>query len=278
MARTNDLPRVLWLVTSTWLAGCGRIGFGEADHGDNNPLPDAPVAIDATVIKGPPVVTVTPPGVQKSTCGDAAGSAQVKIQNTGETDLVITSVTTRDGVFHAELAAPLTIGPNSDAMIDVTVPAAVIGTDIGGDLKTDQLQFEANVAIEPIQLVTKVMGANLVVVTPAPPASLTFTGTSGACPLPRTATLRNVGNMPVTMAVSPPANFALSGASGASMAGGASTIVTLRPFSAATGACSGVGTVQYQITGAPNCGASGTLGTTLRATYTISGASSCFCS
>lgn len=276
MARTNDFSRVLWLVTSTWLAGCGRIGFGEADHGDDNPLADAPIAIDAAVIKGPPVVMVTPPGVQKSTCGDAAGSAQVRVQNTGETDLVITSVSTRDGVFHAELAGPLTIGPNSDAMIDVTVPAAVIGTDVGGDLKTDQLQFQANVAIDPIELVTKVMGANLVVVTPAPPASLVFTGTSGACPIPRAATLRNVGNMPVTMTISPPANFAFGGASSASMAGGASTVVSLRPFT--TSACSGVGTIQYQITGSPNCGASGTVGTTLRATYTITGASTCFCS
>jgi hypothetical protein len=49
VARTNDFPRVLWLVTSAWLAGCGRIGFGEADHGGGPGLPDAP-DIDAPAV------------------------------------------------------------------------------------------------------------------------------------------------------------------------------------------------------------------------------------
>ena len=279
MARTNDFPRVLWLVTSAWLAGCGRIGFGEADHGGGPALPDAPDIDAPAVIKGPPAAMVAVPQGLQSVCGDQKTTAMASVMNTGETDLVITKIAARDGVFGVNAALPLTIKPGEQASVELIVPAAVLGTDIGGHDKQDVLQFTANVAIADVDVATKVMGANLQVIVPAAPAPLTFTGTSGLCPNQKSVTIRNAGNMAATMTTVMPATFVMSGASSASMAAGASTTISVRPFSLDTGACSGVGVIEYELSGAPNCSSSTTTGTALNATYTISpGGSSCFCS
>lgn len=275
MARTNDFSRVLWLVTSAWLAGCGRIGFGESDHDSTNVLPDAPADIDAAVIKGPPVVSVSAPDNLTSVCGDGATLSSVTVTNSGETDLVITDLATRDGVFKVTTDAPVTVAPGSSVEIQIKVPAAVIGTDIGGRSKTDQLMFGANVQIEPVALTTKVMGANIQITNPPPPMALAFSSASG-CPLPRAVSLRNAGNMAATVNMTAPAAFAITGTSGASIGMGSSIALTLRPFTSS--ACSGTGIVQYNVTGAPNCGASGIGGPTLNATFNITGTSSCFCS
>lgn len=269
---------MLWLVTSTWLAGCGRIGFGESDPGAGSGLADAPVTEpDGAVIKGPAVAAVTAPANLQSVCGAGAGTAMVTVANTGETELEITKLET-GGVFGVDVTMPITVAPGAQVEIPVTVPAAVIGTDRGGAAKTDELTFTANVAIAPLKLTTKVMGANLVIVSPPPPEALAFTGTSGICPQPKAVNVRNAGNMAATLRTLMPGTFAMAGASSASFAAQASIALQMRPFSVQTGACSGSGVIQYELTGAPNCGASGVIAGTLSATFNISGASSCFCS
>jgi len=231
------------------------------------------------VIKGPPAAMVAVPQGLRSVCGDPSTTAMASVMNTGETDLVITKIVARDGVFGVNVELPLTIKPGDQAAIELKVPAAVIGTDVGGHGKFDTLQFTANVAIADVDVVTKVMGANLEVTVPAAPAALTFNGTSGICPNQKPVTIHNAGNVTATMTTVMPATFAMAGASSASIAADASTVINVRPFSLDTGACSGVGVIEYQLSGAPNCSSSGVTATTLTARYTIApGGSSCFCS
>ena len=301
MARTNDFPRVLWLVTSAWLVGCGRIGFGAQEGDPQPPLADAPaggvpdaastpsdalVVIDAPVAidAAPPIDSSIPagtPGIafviphMTTTCGAGASQVTATVSNPGTADLVVSNITLAAGeAFQVTGAFPMTIAPNASAMFVITALPAVVGTDRGGQIKSDTLVIDANATTTPVTIETTVTGANIDVTVPAS-AQLAFSDSSGQCPAPQPATIKNSGNATVTVALVVPAGFANAESSSAVVAAGGVMTRSIRPVT--NSACSGAGTILYLVSG-PSCGSSGGLSATLGATFNISGTSSCMCS
>src|SRR4029079_9138805 len=105
VARTSQLAPVLWMSTSTWLAGCGRLWFQGPDDNPVGSLPDAPVVhaapmIDAALaapddiaIASAPVIGVAPKLATTVSCGAAPQLATLDVMNTGNADLEITNAT-----------------------------------------------------------------------------------------------------------------------------------------------------------------------------------------
>ncbi len=293
---------MLWLVTSTWLVGCGRVGFGDVDRGPPGDLVDAPATpdaatpldaaqpidasmiIDGRVIPAPggPKLTVGTVPAMTTVCGSAPTSVAFEISNPGDLDLEISSLPSTANGFHitqagAELALPVRIKAGKAVTFEIEPPAAVIGTDIGGSTKRAIFTVTSNAVDTPtteLAVAATVIGANIAVTVPAPPASLAFSNASGVCPTPRAATIRNNGNANATVTVRLPGEFAMTGNSTAPVAAAGVMTRNFRPFTSA--ACSGTAVIEYEVTGGANCGASGVI--TLNATFNITGTSSCFCS
>lgn len=292
---------MLWLVTSTWLVGCGRVGFGDVDRDPPGGLVDAPatpdaaapldaaqpidasMVIDGRVIPAPagPKLLVGAVPAMTTVCGSAPTLVAFEISNPGDLDLEISNLPSTVDGFHitqagAELTLPIRIKAGKAITLDIEPPAAVIGTDIGGSIKRGIFTVTSNAVDTPtteISVAATVTGANIAVTVPAPPASLAFSSASG-CPAPRNATIRNNGNANATVAVRIPGEFAMTGNSTANVAAAGVMTRSFRPFTSA--ACSGTAVIEYEVTGGANCGASGV--TTLNATFNITGTSSCFCS
>jgi len=301
VARTNDLSRVLWLVTSTWLVGCGRVGFGDLDRDPGDPLADAPVqidaaapidtpAIDALVIDGPvtpapagPKLTVGAVPTMTTTCGGAAPAVIVDVSNDGDQDLVITDLPSDVDGFRVETTSgdttPLTLPPAKKITLRVTPPQAVIGNDIGGNTKNATLKILSNSTGEPkrdVLLEATIQGANIVVFAPAPPLPLAFSSASG-CPGGQTATIQNTGNVRVTVGVLAPPEFAMTGSSSAAVSPLGTLSRSFRPITSSP--CSTSAVIEYTVSGGANCGSSSAISASLNATLNIGGgASTCFCS
>jgi hypothetical protein len=310
VARTNDFPRVLWLVTSAWLAGCGRLGFGALQDDPGKPLADGPVAgpdaaatsgdaappsADATpMVDAAPIVDTAPitdsiaagaPGFSfdippiTTTCGAGATTVPATVSNPGTADLLITSITPASGdPFQvAQDMFPIKLRPSESATIQITALPAVLGTDRGGAVKSGTLLIVANVPTTSVPVSTTIMGANIDVTLPQPPPPLLdFEGSSGSCPAPQPARIQNTGNLPATVSVQVLGPFAMAGSSGATLAING---VMTRNFRPSTGsACMGAGVIEYQVTAGATCN-SGAIVASVDAQFNISGASStCFCS
>jgi hypothetical protein len=283
-------------MTSTWLVGCGRVGFGDVDRDPSGDLVDAPAPVDAAppidaevIIDGPVIpapvgpklsVGAVPP--MTTVCGSAPTTVSFELSNPGDLELKITDFPSVVGAFRVtqagvELALPIRIEAGTKLKLDIEPPAAVIGTDVGGTTKRATFTVKSNAVDNPrldISVAATVMGANIVVTVPTPPGRLNFSNASGVCPQERNATIRNGGNTNAAVVVRVPGEFAMTGASTANIAGGAAMTRLFRPFTSA--ACSGSAVIEYEVTDGANCGVSGV--TTLNATFNIVGTSSCFCS
>jgi hypothetical protein len=310
VARTNDFPRVLWLVTSAWIAGCGRVGFGALHDDPGGPLSDAPTGIPDTaapivdaapLIDAPPMVDAAPivdtapitdtiaagtPDIafaippMTSTCGAGATTVTATVSNPGTADLVINKITLSKGALSAFRVVgtfPMTIAPTKAADFQITALAAVLGSDRGGDLKSDDLVIEANLTTNKVPISKTIMGANIDVTLPAPPPppELFFSDSSGLCPAAQQAKVTNTGNLPVTVNVQVSGPFTMAGTSSASVAIGATLVRNFQPF--ASGACSGAGVITYQVIAGNSCSSTAVVAT-IDATLSITGTSSaCFC-
>jgi hypothetical protein len=281
---------VLWLLTTTWLAACGRLGF-DVDHGGlGNGLPDAPApgtAIDAAIDApaGPAVAVAAMPSITTA-CGSAPKAFLITLKNPGDQELVIdgadvmTTAPTQGNVFSVPAAQfPVRIAPGAMGTLAVAPPRAVVGTDRANKTKSGMLTLHTNAAVAPgaIAIDALITGANLDLM-PAGTSNLTFTNTSGDCPLFQTLTVKNTGTDPITVAQLSASGVASAGFSGGVIAPGQTMMTDFRPFTSSECAVSGV--LSYDA----SSGASGpglcTAPVVVNVTLDITGspASSCSCS
>jgi hypothetical protein len=283
VARATSFSQVLWLLTATWVTGCGRIGF---DLNDPPPpvgeLPDAPVVAPDSPVG--PAVTVTAMPSITTACGSAPQMFMITLANTGDQELIIDSVTvdttspTQGKVFSAPAAQfPLQIAPGATGTLQVIPPRAVVGTDRGNTTKSGMLTLHTNAAVAPapIALDALIVGANLDITMPIS-ANLTFRSTDGSCPAPQTVKVQNTGTSGVAIQRLTAAGIAVdSGFSGGTIAKNQTVTTSFRPFTASQCAISGV--LSYDV----SSGVAGlcTSPAVLNVTLDIQGSSSsCFCS
>lgn len=254
MLRTRFLARVLWSLTGVAaLASCGRLGFSE----------------DAIAIVTPPLELVTECGVEPSP-GD------VEILNDGTIPLVIEGATTTGG-FSVLTPLPVVIQPEQSATLSIMPPAAVIGTDVSGALKTGILTLSTNEGVyltHTFDLIARVVGAQLGFAGASMPVTLTFSAAS-ACPVAQGVTFVNTGDRDMSLALIPPAtSFKVTdGFAGSwTLDAGSSSYVSVAVDTA--GPCSGSATVAYAVTGSV-CSANPAV---FDATFTITGLGNCACS
>lgn len=265
MAHTRTLSHVLW----STVVGVGVLAGGCGDDDDRvGKLPDAPA--------GPPIADVAAALATSTQCGvQSPASANLMISNTGGTELVISGAEASGG-FSVTSTLPLTIPARSQGMLAVRPPAAVVGTDRAGNVKSGTLTLTTNESssTRTIALTAAVRSNVELTNQEGAPISLAFTSPTSSCPAPKTVYIKNTGTTPVTFG-RPTASgrFLFDGfTSGTIAAGGMEqTTYTLHIDDQL---CSGNATVSYSLTGEA-CGAS-TL--SLPATFSISQASGCFCS
>jgi hypothetical protein len=239
---------VLWLLTTVWLAACGRLGFDELGDGAGKPLPDAPIAPDDGQIAvadaatpdapGPPDAPPdappdTPPAAPKlevasslalvTTCGAAPAERELVVTNTGTAELTIASATATNAF--AVTSGPTAIAAGDSATFTIAPPMAVVGTDRGGASKTGTLTLMTNAGTQTVALQATVQGANIAVSA----ANVAFTATNGSCPAPRTVTISNTGNTSIAIEQLFASGVTLSGFTGGTIDANSSTSVTIEP-------------------------------------------------
>lgn len=256
VSRSRWLSGVLWSTTITATA-CGRLGFDEPR------TTSAPVAsVNALLETTSECGILTPPGVD------------LVIKNLGDEDLEVLEATPTGG-FAVDAVLPLVIAPGDEVRVAVRPPAAVIGTDRGGDIRSGQLTLVTNdpAATETVvELQTTILGATIAVTDLAmQPVTLTFVSATGACPAPQLVKLINLGNLPVTVDNAGGTGLA-TGFSTVSLDPGSNTTINVRPET--NNACSFTGQLTYTVTGSVCSATPGVL----MASVNITGASSCVCS
>ncbi|HEY0192272.1 MAG TPA: hypothetical protein VGC42_14220 [Kofleriaceae bacterium] len=230
----------MWLLTTAWLAACGRLGFDASADGTGNHLPDAPTRVDATVAEpdaapaGPRIYVSQMPTEMNAECGMPGPAYPIMLGNRGDQDLVITggevgpaqvrvagnererlpaagSGSSGSDMYQVLTAFPITIPAGGTSVIRIKTPDSVTGTDLARSTKTATLMLATNAADSeafPIELVTTVTGANLGVTIVggggADGRTMNFTGASaGMCPAPRSLKVSNTGNLGVQATISP---------------------------------------------------------------------------
>ncbi len=243
MRHVSWLASLIWSVVTAGAAACGRVGFDR----------------DVLQIDGLPLF--------ESRCGQATLLAPITITNTSDTDLAIDAIAT--GGFVIETALPLTIGAGDTVQLDVRAPAAVIGTDVPGTVKTGTLTMTAGDVVREIPLASTVVGASIAITDEmGGPLSLDFI-TEG-CPTPVSARLVNTGTTTARIMFTTSA-VELAGFSSGDVGPSDTVVFTIRPLSGSS--CNGAFQVIYTATG-DVCDA---VPVTLPGTFSINGSSSCSC-
>jgi hypothetical protein len=278
--RTPSVSWVLWQLTATWLAGCGRFDFDPLSSSKAGELSDAAVADVAVPADAPPDIAPLTPALQvpptlalNTLCGGDPNTtpALLEVTNTGTADLVIDSATL-PGTSRFKLGqVPPRIAPGATEKITVVPPGATIGTDRATAVFDETLTLATNAGTRTVALVATVQGANVDLQMPAGVTQLLLSASSG-CPA-RDVVVKNTGTTAITIDQLAANGVAFSGFSGGAIAPGASQTTTVRAFT--NGACAASGTLAYQAAS----GASGLCATTvLEVTLNIMSSSSCFCS
>lgn len=261
MNRTPLLTSLLW--TSITVSGAAALAGCETEEPKfiSN---DGPAAL---------VPTNIPFAVS---CGAAEQPEPVRFQviNSGNEVLRVTSATATNGfVVTGEL--PVEIQPGAAVSLQVRAPAAVIGTDVGGSIKTGKLTLETNDprGASDISLRSSIHGANLVLTnaTGAPLPKLDLTSASqSSCPPPASVFLKNTGDVDAVVAVGEN-DYPIERISDSStIAAGKSAEFEVSPILGSD--CQTAGQIIYQVTGEV-CSAT----PILQVTQQVGGTSSCFC-
>ena len=293
MARTTRFSQVLWSLTIAWLAACGRVGFDPFGGANSGGVPDAGLdaAADAPPDTAPtdarpvgPVLMVMVP-TMNTECGNVPDASSLTLANTGDRPLVIAKLTGTQNVVVTDqlttaavavpsftlqsLPLPMTIGPGTSARIDVIPPAAIVGTDVGGTIKTGSFTVETGAGmITQVNLAATVVGANLAITVPA---TTTINMVSSGCPS-QTVTLANSGNATAQISVTVSSGLGLAGFTSGAIAQTRNTMV--RAVTSSECSASGL-TMQYQVVSGIVCQAPPS---TLTVNYQINGGSPCSCS
>jgi hypothetical protein len=286
VARTSQLATLLWMSTSTWLGGCGRLWFSGPDKDSVGSLPDAPPMIDAAggpavdaavdapddvAIASAPVMDVAPMLTTTVSCGAAPQQASLAVMNKGNADLQITNATITGAAFQLKVV-PVRIAPGAMASFSILPPMAVVGSDLGGDVKHGMLKIESNAGIAMVDLEATILGANLVMTAPRP---FSLQGSSGACPSPAQVSVQNMGNSSATVdpSLTGPFGFSFSSSADPVLLPGETLMIDVHVVTSS--ACSGSGTVGFTASSGPIC----QISSPSSATFNILGSStSCFCS
>lgn len=272
------MARALWTVAA--VAGCGRLGFdSHAAGGQDGPAVDSPRPADGpgsdAPAGSPRLGTVTDLQVT-STCGGANDSIQVPISNLGTADLIITDAQFTNGFgTTVPISLPLQIPPGQLVRIDVVGPAAVIGTDLGGSVKTGTLTLVSNDPAGPtvVPLADLVIGANVALDQGGSAVtSIALVASGGACPATQFVALLNTGNADATVVFGGESDLVLASFTSGTLGSGSSSSASVRAFTQS--ACVETGTVTFTVTG--NVCTETPL--VLQGNVNITGASSCFCS
>lgn len=287
VAHTRSISTILWLLTTSWLAACGRFEFDPIKLGAPGGTPDASADAppdDARPGDAPPgnlpapVLEVVAMRALDTLCGSDPNDtpAQIEVSNSGTADLVITSATVPAASRFKVTQVPSRIAPGATEKITVIPPMAVVGTDRASTTFEDTLALRTSAGDRDIALVATVVGANIDLEMPAGATELLFAASSG-CPGPQTVVVRNTGNAAgATVAAygsSDAPTFGLGGFSGGSIPAGATRTTTLRALT--SGECAASGVFAYDAPPGPSnlCTT-----TTLQVTLDITSGSSCFCS
>lgn len=179
MNRTPLFTSLLWTaVGATTVAGC------ETDDPE---------------VKSNGPAAVVPANVELAASCGATTTESVKFQiiNSGNEPLVVRSATADNGfVVTAEL--PTTVQPGAAITVSVRPPVAVVGTDVGGSVKTGTLTVDSddpNGAVK-VTLRSRIHGANLVYVDAEDKVitKLAMTSPDNNCPAPGRFFIKNTGN------------------------------------------------------------------------------------
>jgi hypothetical protein len=249
----RSIARLLW--TATAITACGRVSFEPIELSGQAVVP-AQLDLGAR-------------------CGAATGTTgTIEIENAGDADLEVFSADASNG-FVVLTQTPIVVAPGARAKVDVQAPAAVIGTDVPGSLKSGVLTLTLNDGLATVDLTATVTGAELAVTSasmPGAPLVLDLQGSSGSCPNVIGGILENTGGGTAVLSLAASAGFAITGFSGGTLAESESSSFSVRAIT--NGPCSGVGTISYTATG----DVCSTTPTVLTATFVITGSSSCLCS
>lgn len=209
-------------------------------------------------------------------CGSAepAEPARFQIINSGNEVLRVTSATATNGfVVTGEL--PVEVQPGFAVSLEVRAPAAVIGTDVGGTVKTGKLTLQTNdpKGTPDIELQSAIQGANLVLTNadgaPLPKLDL-LSGSQSSCPPPASVFVKNTGNRPSVVTVLEN-DYPIERVSDSStVAAGASAEFEISPTLGSE--CQTAGQVVYEVTGSV-C----SVAPILQVTQQVGGTSTCFC-
>lgn len=249
--RRSGLSHMLWTLAGASAAACGRLGFDDG---------------------APPALSVPASLRLETECGVAPITYPLEILNTGATVIRIDDVASAGG-FAIEDALPLEIAPGDSFKLAVRPPAAVIGTDRGGDTKAGTLTLLTTDGAYTVELAADVRGANVDLTDLGGlPLTLTFSGPQ--CPAPITARVLNSGNRPASVDLPSTSAFRITGfASGDLLvAGGASMTLDVRPYT--SNECANSETISFVVTGSVCT----TTPIVLQASFDLTGSSSCACS
>ncbi len=252
----RSIARLLW--TATTITACGRLNFEPIEPIELSGQAIVPAQLDLG-----------------ARCGAATGTTgTIEIENAGDADLEVFSAEATAG-FVVLTPTPIVVTPGARAKVDVQAPAAVIGTDVPGSLKSGVLTLTLNDGLATVELTATVTGAALAVTSasmPGAPLVLDLQGSSGICPNVIGGILENKGGGTAILTLGASAGFAITGFSGGTLAESESSSFSVRAIT--NGPCSGVGTITYTATG----DVCATTPTVLTATFMITGASTCLCS
>lgn len=251
MLRTRVLARILWSLTGiAGLSACGRLGFGS----------------DAVAVVTPPLQLVTE-------CGVAPEPAIVEITSEGTTPLVIQRAEATGG-FTVVSRLPVTIEPGATTRVSILAPAAVIGTDVSGSIKSGVVTLFTNDSEEPKHTFTveaRVVGAQIAFDAGGGSVTLTFSA-DNACPAPKGVTIYNTGDRPATFTLTSPSNFRIPAPFSGTLDAGQSGFFEVQVLTA--GPCTGSEKITYAVTGS----VCSSVPAVLDASYSISAPGSCSCS
>jgi hypothetical protein len=142
---------------------------------------------------------VVPSNIELAASCGATTTESVKFQiiNSGSEPLVVRSAVADNGfVVTAEL--PATVQPGAAISVSVRPPVAVIGTDVGGSVKTGTLNIESDDPDGTIKVTlrSRIHGANLIYVDAEdkPITKLAMTSADETCPAPGRFFIKNTGN------------------------------------------------------------------------------------
>jgi hypothetical protein len=296
VARTVRFSQVLWILTTVWLAACGRIGFGAGDNGGSGGVPDAGGigskppgdgavnAPDAPTAPPPdsapigPQIAVIAPGTMQTFCGGSTPPGTLAIQNIGDQDLQVSNILTTNGFTNESKITSATIKPGQTTTLSILPPKAIVGTDLGGAEKTGMVQLTTNVPDAPsmqVPLTATVVGANITItaVTNGVPKNLVFEASSGSCPASQSVTFQIDHVIPGTLIpIKQTGLFNLGGFPGGTVQGDTQETTVVSVASGNT--CVSGGSVSF------GTGANGIckIDTTAVTFHFASGSTSCFCS